>query len=211
VSIRASRASLAVCVVVTAAGCATLGSLGALVQAPQFEQSPDRPAELRLLPPSAGNPYGGAGVRLWTRVTNPNAFSLTLSRLDGTLFLDEARAALVDLPLGLPLDARGETEFPMDLTVSLTDLPGLADALRRAGRGESIPYRLDGTIGVQAGRFGAPEFGPKTLLRGDVRVSRLPASSAPFSPPVFRQPQHRRQPGMDVVPGDGRLVVPGGR
>lgn len=175
------------CVIVLAAGCATLGSLGALVRAPRFEEAPDRAAEIRLLPPSAANLYGGAGVRLWTKVTNPNGFSLTLSRLEGTLFLEDSRATRVDLPLGLPLDARGETVFPMDLTLSFADLPGLADAVRRAGAGQPIGYRLDGTVGVEAGRFGQPEFGPMTLLRGDIRVARLP--SAAFGRPVFRQPQ----------------------
>jgi hypothetical protein len=33
-------------------------------------------------------------------VTNPNAFSLTLGTLKGTLFLQESQAADVDFPLG---------------------------------------------------------------------------------------------------------------
>ena len=34
---------------------------------------------------------------------NPNPFSLTLGTLKGTLFLEDARAADVDFPLGLPI------------------------------------------------------------------------------------------------------------
>jgi hypothetical protein len=32
-----------------------------------------------------------------------------------------------------------------------------------------MEYRLDGTIGVDAGRLGQPVFGPMTLIRGDLR------------------------------------------
>src|SRR4029453_6817455 len=70
-------------------GCAELNKLASLVQAPRFEQAPDRQAEIRVMGPGAGLPVGGAGVRLWTKVTNPNAFSLTLGTLKGTLFLQE--------------------------------------------------------------------------------------------------------------------------
>jgi hypothetical protein len=65
--------------------------------------------------------------------------------------------------------ARGETDFPLDLTVSFSDLPQLASTLRRVGGRAPIPYRLDGTVGVDAGQFGEPTFGPMTLLEGTVR------------------------------------------
>jgi hypothetical protein len=159
-------------------GCATLRGLAVLVQPPRFSTVPDRPAELRLLGSGSGLPLGGAGVRLWARVENPNPFGLTLSTLTGSLHLKSARsgdwprAATLDLPLGLPLEARQQTEIPIDLTVSFSDLPGLADVVRRALSGSSLPYRLDGTIGVDAGSFGRPSFGPFTLLSGEMRVLR---------------------------------------
>jgi late embryogenesis abundant protein len=159
-------------------GCATLGGLAAIVQPPRFSTVPDRPAELRLLGSGSGLPLGGAGVRLWARVENPNPFGLTLSTLTGALHLegarpgDWARAATLDLPLGLPLEARQQTEIPIDLTVSFSDLPALADLARRALSGSTLPYRLDGTIGVDAGSFGRPTFGPFTLLTGEMRVVR---------------------------------------
>jgi hypothetical protein len=157
-------------------GCATLGGLAAIVQPPRFATVPDRPAELRLLGSGSGLPLGGAGVRLWARVENPNPFGLTLSTLTGSLHLqsgragDWPRAATLDLPLGLPLEARQQVEIPIDLTVSFSDLPGLADVVRRALSGSTLPYRLDGTIGVDAGSFGRPTFGPFTLLSGEMRV-----------------------------------------
>lgn len=158
-------------------GCATLGGLAAIVQPPRFDTVPDRPAELRLLGSGSGLPLGGAGVRLWARVENPNPFGLTLSTLTGALHLDSGRgdwprAATLDLPLGLPLEARQQTEIPIDLTVNFSDLPGLADVARRALTGSTLPYRLDGTIGVEAGSFGRPTFGPLTLLSGEMRVRR---------------------------------------
>ena len=70
--------------------------------------------------------------------------------------------------LGLTLAARGDTVVPIDVSVSFANLPGLADSIRRAINRQPIPYRLDGTIGVDAGRLGQPVFGPMTLLRGDV-------------------------------------------
>ena len=114
-------------------------------------------------------PVGGAGVRLWAKVTNPNAFGLTLGTLRGTLFLEESRSATADFPLGLLLAAGAETVVPIDLSVSFSDLPGLANVIRRAGGREPIAYRLDGRIGVDAGRLGQPTFGPMTLLTGNIR------------------------------------------
>ena len=79
-------------------GCASLdslGNLGALVQPPRFEQVPG--------PAGRDSPPGtqGAGVRLWTKVTNPNPFGFRLGTLRGTLFLEDSRAADADFPLGL--------------------------------------------------------------------------------------------------------------
>jgi late embryogenesis abundant protein len=158
-------------------GCATLQQLSALVQAPRFEQAPDRDPEIRLVGPGSGMPIGGAAIRLWTRVTNPNAFSLTLGTLKGTLYLEDSRAADADFPLGLPLNGGGETIVPIDLSVSFASIPGLADSIRRAINRQPLPYHLDGTVGVDAGRLGQPIFGPMTLLRGEIgprsRVSSL--------------------------------------
>lgn len=151
------------------AGCAELENLRVFVQPPQFEEAPDLEPSIRLVGPGAGLPMGGAHVRLWARVTNPNPFTLTLGTLRGTLFLEDRRAADASFPLGLPLAARGDTTIPIDLSLSFADLPGLADAVRRAVNRQPLGYRLDGTIGVDAGRLGQPVFGPLTLLRGNIR------------------------------------------
>jgi Late embryogenesis abundant protein len=151
-------------------GCASLGGLRSLIQPPSFTQARDQPAEVRLEGPTATRPFGGAGIRLWTEVSNPNPFGLTLGTLDGTLFLEENRAAAASFPLGLPLGAGQRSIVPLDLSISFSDLPGLADVVRRAARREPVAYRLDGTIGVDAGQLGQPVFGPMTLVRGDLRA-----------------------------------------
>jgi hypothetical protein len=165
---RTNRCAGVLLLVTTLAGCATLGALQSFVQAPRFDNAPGRRAEIRLTGRSTSAPIGGAAVRLWARVQNPNAFGFTLSTLRGTLFLEDSRAATVELPLGLPMAARAETEFPIDFVVSFADLPGLGDAIRRAINRDPIGYRLDGTIGVDAGSLGSPLFGPLTLLRGTI-------------------------------------------
>lgn len=163
-------------VVATAAllawGCATLGPLAQIVQPPRFAQADDQPAEIRLIGPSLGMPTGGAGVRIWLEVTNPNPFGFTLRSLQATLSLEGSRAATADFPLGLPLQAGQASVLPLDLSISFADVPGLAAAARRAASGDPVEYELDGTVGVDAGRLGTPTFGPMLLTRGELRVSR---------------------------------------
>lgn len=155
-------------------GCAALEGLRALVQAPKFSEDDSQPAEIRLIGPGQGaGALGGAAIRIWTRVQNPNEFGLTLSRLAGTLFLEGSRAADADFPLGLPLAAHGDEVIPLDLRVSFADIPGLASAIRNAVSGRPLEYRLNGTVGVDAGRFGTPTFGPMNLLSGEIRTRRL--------------------------------------
>jgi hypothetical protein len=163
---------LAVGVLAVLPACASLGQLGQLVQPPRFSEARDQPGEIRLLPPRAGLPLGGAGLRVWTRVANPNPFGLTLTTLRADIVVEGARAASGEFPLGLPLAAGGETVVPIDLSLSFADLPGLADAIRRAATGQPLGYEVDGTIGVDAGRLGTPAFGPMRLWRGEIRVPR---------------------------------------
>lgn len=151
-------------------GCAALENLRGVIQPPRFSQSPERPAQLRVIGPSLEMPVGGLSVRLWAKVANPNPFGFTLGTLSGTLFLEGARGATADFPLGLPLEAGQETEIPLDLTVSFSDLPGLAQVARHAASARPVEYRLDGTIGVDAGRLGQPVFGPMTLLTGEMQT-----------------------------------------
>jgi hypothetical protein len=156
----------------TTAGCATLGPLAQIVQPPRFRQADNQPAQIRLIAPSLRNPTGGAGVRIWLEVTNPNSFGFTLSTVNATLALEGTRAATGDFPLGLPLRAGEQSVVPLDLTVSFADVPGLASVARQAATGGAVDYQLDGTVGVEAGRLGTPTFGPMLLTRGELRAVR---------------------------------------
>lgn len=163
------RAGAALLAALLLSGCATLGQV---IQPPQFEVAEQQPAELRLLAPSLRNPIGGVQVRLFARVTNPNPFGLTLSRLAGTLALQGARAAEVDFPLGLPLQAGGDAVVPIDVEVGFANLPALAESLPNAVARGAVDYLLNGTVQVDAGVLGQPSFGPTTLLRGTVQTRR---------------------------------------
>ncbi len=149
-------------------GCAGLTTpLPHIVQPPRFEPA-SQPPEIRMLAPGPTRPSGGAAIRIWTKVTNPNAFAFTLTGLETTLLIEEERAATADFPLGLAVAARRESDVPLDLMVSLSDLPHLRGAVRRAANGLAVAYRLDGTIDVDAGRLGQRTFGPMTLMSGDL-------------------------------------------
>src|SRR5687768_10718919 len=103
------------------ASCAGLTQLSQFIQPPRFAQADGQPAEIRFLAPSRTMPAGGAGVRIWLEVTNPNPFAFTLSTLDVTLALDGSRAASGNFPLGLPLGAVEETVVPVDLAFGFAD------------------------------------------------------------------------------------------
>ena len=164
------RWTLAVVLMLTAlSGCATLGPLTA-VQPPTLSVAAGREAEIRLLAPSVRNPLGGATVRLWADVGNPNPFGVVLSSLAGSLTLEGTRAADVDFPWGLPLVAGQDTIVPIDVSVSFAELPGLGEVLPQAvSRGE-VDYSLDGTMRLDAGLLGQPSFGPMNLLSGSIRT-----------------------------------------
>lgn len=168
------RRAVAVAVVAGATavgGCASLG-LGTLVQPPRLAVADGREAELRLAPPSPGRPLGGATLRIWAHVQNPNTFGLTLAALAGNLFLEDTQAATVDFPFGLPLNAQADTIIPIDLNISFADVPAMVGVAERILSQNRVVYRLDGTLSVDAAPFGQPTFGPSTWLRGESRVIR---------------------------------------
>lgn len=153
------------------AGCAGFG-LGDVIKAPEFSVAQGRNAELRLVGPSSQSPLGGASIRIWAHVRNPNPLGLALSALEGSLALEGTRAANVNFPLGVPLLANQDTVIPLDITVRFSDLPGLAELASRLITRSNVNYQLDGTVTVDAGVLGQPRFGPSTLLRGNLAVRR---------------------------------------
>jgi len=170
---RNSRARIALAFLSTAIltnACAGLGNLQQIIRPPRFEQAAGKPAELRVVGPSARSPLGGAGVRIWLQVTNPNPFGFTLSTIDADLMLEGNHAATGNFPLGLPLTAGQETVVPLDLSISFADVPALSRTIGRLATGGTAAYQLDGTVGIEAERFGTPTFGPMTLTTGELQV-----------------------------------------
>ena len=165
-----ARLAAVLMLIVTSVGCGSLGNLQQIIRPPQFEQAAGQPAEIRLVGSNTTSPLGGAGVRLWLSVTNPNPFGFTLSRVNATLMLEGTRAATGDFPLGLPLTAGQQTIVPLDLSISFADVPGLSRTLGRLAVGGTAAFQLDGTVRIDAGRFGTPTFGPMTLATGDLQV-----------------------------------------
>jgi hypothetical protein len=167
-----SRRITALSAVAILVGLGACAALQAIIQPPVLDMAADRTSEFRVLGPATDRPIGGAQLRIWTRVQNPNTVGFTLTRLTGSLLLEGDHAAAVDLPLGLPLPAAGDTVIPLDLTISFADIPGLANQLLAAITGQRLNYAIDGVIGVDAGPLGQPSFGPSTWLRGELQVVR---------------------------------------
>lgn len=149
--------------------CATLSQI---VQPLSFSAAPGQQAQIRLVGPSVQQPLGGIGVRLWAQVQNPNPLGVNLTHITGNLFLANTQAGTVDLPLGLALQANGQTVFPVDVSISFANIPGLVGVLGQAAGGSAVPYRLDGRFSVAAGALGSFDFGPSTLLTGNATVFR---------------------------------------
>jgi hypothetical protein len=143
-------------------GCAALQTLGVIPL--RISDPADRPAELRI------TGLSGAALRLWARVENPNGFGVTLRDVVGAVHIADAEALAADFPLGLPLAANQDTIIPFDISISFSNVPRLASLIRSAITGSPLPYRLEGSFGVEAGNLGSPRFGPMTLLRGEIRV-----------------------------------------
>ena len=154
------------------AGCSSLGMLSQVLQPPRFSVASGYQPQIQFQGPSMQRPLGGVSVRLWANVANPNPIGLVLSTLQGTLALEGTHAANVSFPLGLPLAATQDTVIPLDISVNFSDLPRLAEILPRALTGGAVAYRLDGTLGVDAGMLGRPSFGPMTLLQGNIQTRR---------------------------------------
>ena len=146
--------------------CAELGQLARVIQPLRFSEVPGQQSTVRLEGPSTRRPLGGAALRLWTRISNPNPIGITLSTLRAEVSLDGNRAATGDFPLGLPLQAGAASDVPLELSIDFSDLPGLADVLRRAIASQQVPYEVEGTFSIDAGALGRPSFGPMRLFQG---------------------------------------------
>ena len=158
--------AFAVVALLSTTSCAELGQLARAIQPLRFSEVPGQQSTIRLAGPSTRQPLGGAALRLWTRVSNPNPVGITLSTLRADVSVDGTHAATGDFPLGLPLTAGGESDVPLDLSIDFADLPGLADVLRRTIATQQVPYEVHGSFSIDAGALGRPSFGPLRLFQG---------------------------------------------
>ena len=160
---------IALVLALAATGCASVaGLLG--ISEPRFAAASNRASTLRLGGPSLQHPRGSATIRVWTQVSNPNAFGLTLTTLDGTLAFEGQDLVDVELPIGLPLVALADTVIPLDLTFGFESVSALQSVAMSLFTRSELSYELKGTLGVDAGPLGEPTFGPRTWLRGEVDV-----------------------------------------
>lgn len=160
------QVALTFAALLSATACAGLGQFARVVQPLRFSEVPGQTSTIRLAGPSTRQPLGGAAVRLWTRIGNPNPVGLTLSTLRAEVSLDGTRAATGDFPLGLPLAAGGESDVPLDFSIDFADLPGLADVVRRTISTQQVPFEVHGSFSIEAGALGRPSFGPLRLFQG---------------------------------------------
>ena len=154
---------LALCTVV-ATSCAPRLPL---VQVPEFKVER---VELRSLTlPTLSNPaVATLGVSL--RVYNPNPYAVKLARASGRFLLEDTDVGAVDLPnIDLPARGEGRQEAVVTLPVNLSNLATFV----RVGRGEAVPYRIEGRFVVDAGLLGQPNFGPYVVAQGVLRQPRI--------------------------------------
>jgi hypothetical protein len=163
------RRNLGLALALAAAGCASVAGLLGIAE-PRFTVAGNRESTLRLGGPSVQHPRGSAIVRVWTQVSNPNSFGMTLTTLDGTLAFEGEDLVDVALPIGLPLVALADTVIPLDLTFGFESFSALGNVAMTLFTRDRLSYELKGTLGVNAGPLGEPTFGPRTWLRGEVDV-----------------------------------------
>ncbi|MFN8509147.1 MAG: LEA type 2 family protein [Deinococcaceae bacterium] len=130
------------------------------IQTPKIEVEETR--LLKLNPPGLGVPAEAIlGFKL--RVTNPNAFGMGISRIQGQLYLDGDPSGTVDIP-GLNIRPTGSSEVDTQIAIALTEAN--LSHLVKVVQGKSITYRLDGTVSIDAGTLGKPNLGPYTVFQG---------------------------------------------
>ena len=157
--------ALCLAAILTLSGCASLGPLGRVILPLRFSEVPGERSTIRLVGPNARQPLGGAALRLWTRVHNPNPVGLTLS----TLRAEVSLTALARPPATFPW-----ASAPGSRRVRHPTRP-VNRFCRSAGPGRcASPDRVESGRGLPAGwefqyrgwRPGPPPFGPMRLFEG---------------------------------------------
>jgi Late embryogenesis abundant protein len=148
--------------VITLSGC--IPGFAPVVQAPSFSIA----GELQVLsfePPLIGR--GQVVMRLPMQVYNPNAFELSVTRLDFDLLVNSRLAITSSTTQGLTLASQGSAPFVLDITVPLTSGLQLITDIAALTQGQTTTYQLDGS--VTANVLNAIQvFAKTTLVSGRV-------------------------------------------
>jgi LEA14-like dessication related protein len=122
-------------------GC--IPSFAPVVQAPSFSIS----GELQVIsfePPLIVR--GQVVLRLPMQVYNPNAFELSVTRIDFDLLVNSRLAITSSTTQGLSLVAQGSAPFVLDITVPLESGIQLIADIAALTQGQPTTYQLDGSV-----------------------------------------------------------------
>jgi hypothetical protein len=148
--------------VITLSGC--IPGFAPVVQAPSFSIS----GELQVIsfePPLIGR--GQVVMRLPMQVYNPNAFELSVTRLDFDLLVNSRLAITSSTTQGLTLASQGSAPFVLDITIPLQSGIQLIADIAALTQGQATTYQLDGS--VTANVLNAIQvFAKTTLVSGRV-------------------------------------------
>ena len=126
----------------TLSGCIP-GLVAPIVQAPSFSIA----GELQVLsfePPLIGR--GQVVMRLPMQVYNPNAFELSVTRLDFDLLVNSRLAITSSTTQGLTLASQGNAPFVLDITIPLQSGSQLIADIAALTQGQTTTYQLDGSV-----------------------------------------------------------------
>jgi LEA14-like dessication related protein len=119
------------------------GLVAPVVQAPSFSIS----GELQVVsfePPLIGR--GQVVLRLPMQVYNPNAFELSVTRIDFDLLVNSRLAITSSTSQGLSLVSQGSAPFVLDITVPLESGIQLIADIAALTQGQPTTYQLDGSV-----------------------------------------------------------------
>jgi Late embryogenesis abundant protein len=132
-----------ICIVLAFVFSSCIPSFVPVVQAPSFSVN----GELQVVsfePPLIGR--GQVVLRLPMQVYNPNAFELSVTRLDFDLLVNSRLAITSSTTQGLTLASQGSAPFVLDITVPLESGLQLIADIAALTQGQATTYQLDGSV-----------------------------------------------------------------
>jgi hypothetical protein len=92
----------------------------------------------------------GLGLRVDLVANNPNRIDVTVQSIDVRVSLAGRDLGVTHLTRATPLPSKQDVPLSVDVTAPWSDLPGI---VLTTALNENVPYHLDGTAHVGAGRF----------------------------------------------------------